>query len=435
MDIERLYQLFQAHPLVTIDSRNVPPASLFFALRGERFDGNDFALNALEKGAAYAVVDRPEVAERDERCLLVDDALLALQQLARRHRRQFDVPVLAIAGSNGKTTTKELISAVLGSHYPLHYTKGNFNNHIGLPLTLLAMPLEIEVAVIELGANSLGETDALCRIAEPTHGLLTNVGKDHLEGFGSEEGVRRANAELYRYLAARDGVAFVNTDEPFLEELAAPVRKKLPYCQSAHPEREAHPYTVRLIATQPFVTAAFVDEAGAYQTIRSQLIGRYNFNNLLTAVVVGKYFKVPGDKIRQAIEAYRPGNNRSQLLQRGSNTIILDAYNANPSSMEGAIEYFAELRADRKVAILGHMLELGEYAAAEHERIARMACSRRFDQVVLVGELFREIAGELGVRHFPDARQLKDWLEGQAFEHTHFLLKGSRGIRLEEAVV
>ena len=228
MDIERLYQLYQIHPLVTIDSRVVPSGSLFFALRGERFDGNDFALSALEKGAAYAVVDRSEVAAKDQRCLLVDDGLLALQQLARRHRRQFDVPLLAIGGSNGKTTTKELISAVLGSHYPLHYTRGNFNNHIGLPLTLLAMPREIEVAVIELGANAPGETDALCRIAEPTHGLLTNVGKDHLEGFGGEQGVRRANAELYRYLAARDGVAFVNTDEPYLEELASPVRKNCP---------------------------------------------------------------------------------------------------------------------------------------------------------------------------------------------------------------
>lgn len=435
MDIGVIYHLFQAHPAVTIDSRRVPAGSIFFAIRGERFDGNDFAVAALEEGAAYAVVDRADVAAADERCVLVDDSLLMLQQLARRHRRQFDIPVLAIAGSNGKTTTKELISAVLGSHYPVHYTRGNFNNHIGLPLTLLAMPPAAEVAVLELGANAPGETDRLCRIAEPTHGLVTNVGKDHLEGFGGPAGVRRANAELYRYLAARDGVAFVNTDEPHLAALAAPVRKQVPYHRSDHPERAAHPYVVQLVGTQPFVSAAFIDEAGNFQRIHSQLIGRYNFQNLMTAVVIGQYFKVPGAKIRQAIEGYRPSDNRSQLLRRGSNTFILDAYNANPSSMEGAIEYFAELRADRKVAILGHMLELGEYTAAEHERIARYAGSRPFDQVILVGELFRKIAGALGIRYFPDALQLKDWLEAQSFENTHFLLKGSRGVRLEEAVI
>jgi len=434
MNNEKLHQLLAAHSQVTIDSRDVPAGSLFVAIRGERFDGNDFAADALAKGAAYAIVDRPEAAAADKRCLLVDDGLQTLQELARHHRRQFAIPVLAIGGSNGKTTTKELIAAVLGSHYPLHYTRGNFNNHIGLPLTLLAMPLTIEVAVLELGANAPGETAALCRIAEPTHGLVTNVGKDHLEGFGGEEGVRRANAELYEYLASRDGVAFVNMDEAYLADLARTVRKRLPYGQSTDIAREEDPYRVQLLGIQPFVSAAFIDEKGRRQRVESQLIGRYNFSNIMTAVVVGRYFKVPGDKIRRAIEQYQPSNNRSQLLQRGSNTFILDAYNANPSSMVGAIDHFAEWRAAHKVAILGHMLELGDYSRSEHERIARYARARPFDEVVLVGEQFEEIAGQLGLRYFPDARPLRAWLRESAFEQTSFLLKGSRGIRLEEAL-
>ena len=416
--------------MVTIDSRQVSRGSIFFAIRGDRFDGNDYAAAALEAGASFAVVDRPETAAGD-RFLLVEDALLSLQQLARQHRRQFQIPVIAITGSNGKTTTKELVSAVLASRYSLHFTRGNLNNHIGVPLTLLAMRPETEVAVIEMGANHVGEIDALCRIAEPTHGLITNIGKAHLEGFGGLEGVRRGKSELYRYLASRDGVAFINKDEKHLEDLAQPVQKKLFYSRAASIGPASGPYAVELTAEQPFVCAAFGDENGDRWEVHSHLVGLYNFSNIMTAIALGKYFKVPARKIKMAVEGYVPSNNRSQVLVRGSNTFLLDAYNANPTSMRSAIDSFRKQEAAHKIAILGEMLELGQYSAEEHEQVARHALGQDFDEILLVGEGFHAIAGKLNLKHFRDAGELKAWLSAQHYEHAHFLLKGSRGIRLE----
>lgn len=430
MTIDQLYSLFRQYPQVVIDSRQVTPGCLFFALRGERFDGNDFAAGALEAGAAFAVVDRPDVLKND-RFILVKDVLEALQELARFHRRQFQIPILAITGSNGKTTTKELVSAVLGSHYPLHFTRGNFNNHIGVPLTLLAMPPEIEVAVIEMGANHQGEIDALCRIAEPTHGIITNVGKAHLEGFGGEEGVRKGKSELYRFLAERDGMVFVNRDAEYLKELAGPVRKKLLYGRADPLHPLTSPYEVELLASQPFISVAFREEDGQRIIVNSRLVGAYNFNNIMTAIVIGKYFKVPASKIKVAIEAYEPSNNRSQVVRRETNVVILDAYNANPTSMRAAIDTFRQLPAGRKVAILGDMLELGAYAETEHESIARYAADQGFEMLILVGELFAAPARRWNCLHFPDAETLGDWLAGLQFQHTHFLLKGSRRIHLE----
>ncbi len=429
---EQLYAIFLQHPTIVTDSRQVKTGDLFFALKGERFDGNQFAQQALDKGAAFAVVDDALVAHSNQ-FLLVEDTLLALQNMALMHRRHFDIPVIAVCGSNGKTTTKDLISAVLSSHYPTHYTKGNFNNHIGVPLTLLVMPPKTEVAVLEIGANSIGEVDALCKIAEPTHGLITNIGKEHLEGFGGLEGVKEGESELYRYLAAHRGMAFVNKDEPFLEELAEPVRKKFFYARSESFDMNNPVYEIRLIQALPFVKVAFHnDDFDEVIEVNSQLFGKYNFANIMTAIVLGRYFKVPAHKIKTAIENYKPLSNRSQILEIDSNTFLMDAYNANPSSMEQAILNFAEMNGEHKIAILGDMLELGEASAEEHANIAQLAINQGFDQIVFVGKAFQPEAEKHQALHFKDASALREWFEKQHFTNTIFLLKASRGIQLEK---
>lgn len=428
--IESIYQLFKQHPNIVTDSRKVVPGCLFFALKGERFNGNDFAAQAIADGAAYAIVDEA-VGGPAGKCVQVDDVLTTLQHLATHHRRQFNIPVLAITGSNGKTTTKELVSAVLASHYPTHFTKGNFNNHIGVALTLLAMPDKTEIAVIEMGANHPGEIDFLCRIAEPTHGLITNVGKAHLEGFGGFEGVKRTKSELYRYLIEQNGLVFINADEPFLSALASGNRVRLFYQQSENPDPANVPFEVKLVTEVPFLEVAFLGENGQLTHVKSQLIGQYNFNNIMTAVVIGKYFKVPAEKIKAAIESYVPSNNRSQLKTIGTNTFILDAYNANPTSMKTAVVSFSSMPAEHKVAILGAMKEMGEYSDEEHLAMAEFATNCGFDIVVLVGEEFRQAAEKTGAIFFEDTVQLKAWFNDLQFSNTHFLVKGSRSVGLE----
>lgn len=432
MEINELYELYQQSGKISTDSRHVEPGSLFFALKGDRFNGNHFAGKALEAGAAYAIVDEPEVLVPGSNMILVDDVLNTLQQLARFHRRKFNIPVIAVTGSNGKTTTKELLSAVLSAHYPTHFTRGNLNNHIGVALTLLAMPDQTEVAVIEMGANAQGEIAFLCQIAEPTHGVITNIGKAHLEGFGGIEGVKKGKSELYRYLEARKGTIFVNLEEPFLKELSEAAPKRVLYGLSETPAAGAYPIGIKLVEVQPFVHLSMADETGQLLAVHSHLIGRYNVGNLTTAIALGQYFKVPAQKIKAAIEAYVPGMNRSQILSLGSNTMILDAYNANPSSMEAALRNFAALPQHPKVAILGAMFELGEAAVEEHARIGRLAHGLGFEEVVLVGADFQPIAEALGLRHFPDVFALREWFQAQAWQGTHFLLKGSRGMQLEK---
>lgn len=431
MTIEQLYEIYQQHPSVSTDSRQVGKGDLFFALRGERFDGNQYAAKALEQGAAYAIVDAPAAVISD-RTILVENARTTLQELARHHRRQFYIPVIAICGSNGKTTTKDLVSSVLSSHYRTHHTQGNFNNHIGVPLTLLAMPKETEVAVLEMGANRLREIDFLCKIAEPTHGLITNIGKEHLEGFGSLEGVKQGESELYRYLAAQNGMAFIDKDEDFLEDLALPVRKKLFYHETQTLEVNSRIYGVQLLQAFPTVQAAFLDDDGNRFEVHSQLFGKYNFSNIMTAIVLGRYFKVPAQKIKAAIEAYQPLSNRSQIKKIDSNTFILDAYNANPSSMEQALSSFREMKGANKIAILGHMLELGAASLAEHQRIADLALAQGFDRVIFVGREFQPVVQALDVLYFENTDTLREWFDTQHFERVYFLLKGSRGIQLEK---
>lgn len=432
--IEQLYALYLQHPVVSTDTRQLPQGCIFFALKGESFDGNRFAAQALENGAAYAVIDDPQF-RADERFVLVPDVLKALQQLATYHRLRFDIPIIAIGGSNGKTTTKELISSVLTSHYPCHFTKGNLNNHIGVPLTLLSMPGDTEVAVIEMGTNQPGDIEQLCAIARPTHGLLTNIGKEHLEGFGSLEGVKKAEGELYDYLAGHSGTVFLNLSEQYLPEMAERNRRRVEYRESAVLNPNDGTIEIQLLQDMPFVKAAFLSDDGVLTEVQTHLFGRHNFNNIMTAIALGIYFKVPAATIQSALESYRPSNNRSQIVSYGTNTVLLDAYNANPSSMEPALKSLQAMPAARKIAILGDMLELGEQSHEEHTAILQLAAGMHFDHLIVVGKEFGQTPYEkLGALHFPDNTAAKTWLQAQHFDNALILIKASRGIRLEKVL-
>ena len=426
VNLEQIYKIFKQCNGVSTDSRKLPEACLFVALKGERFDGNEYALDALEKGAAYALVSDHNLLKNDH-LILVKDTLQTLQDLARHHRRQFDIPFLAITGSNGKTTTKELVSSVLSAKYKTHFTQGNFNNHIGVPLTLLAIPDDTEMAVIEMGANHRGEIDFLCRIAEPTHGLITNVGKAHLEGFGGFEGVKQTKSELYRYLNETKGTVFVNKNEDHLWDLLPPQTEFIAYATGDNIDFKLNPESA-----DPFINVILEEEQKKY-FIETKLIGAYNFNNILTAVTIGNYFNIENDLIKTALEAYTPTNNRSQFLQKNKNDYILDAYNANPTSMRIALENFDEIDTDLpKIAILGDMLELGDESSTEHQKIVDLAAELNYEQTLLVGNEFSKIKLPSNMTHFPDVIALKTWFDAQHFSGMYFLIKGSRGIRLEQ---
>jgi UDP-N-acetylmuramoyl-tripeptide--D-alanyl-D-alanine ligase len=425
-----LYQIYIQHPKVITDSRKVEPGCIFFALRGSNFNGNQYVDDALSKGAAYAVVDEAFYADRAN-TFLVEDCLMALQELARYHRQQFSIPILAITGSNGKTTTKELINAVCSIHYRTHYTKGNLNNHIGVPLTLLEMPLDTELAIIEMGANHVGEIDFLCNIALPTHGLITNIGKAHLEGFKSLEGVKQGKSELYRHLQSKGGMVFVNADEKYLSDLSENCTNRL--CYGAGQVLPNDISKVTLVSSHPFVQSAFWSQEDQRPvSVHSHLMGSHNFNNIMTAIVVGCYFKVPSSKIKQAIENYQSTNNRSQLLQQGTNIFLMDAYNANPDSMRKALNYFATMAAANRIAILGDMLELGAYSEEEHEAIVELALQSNLSKILLVGSSFGKTPQQSPIIfRFKDVVELREWYSKNQETNTHFLLKGSRGIKLE----
>ncbi len=425
-------KLEEGADLVT-DSRRITDGCVYLALKGPRFNGNTFAVEAREKGAAYVVVDEANFII-DDKCLLVPDGLKFLQKLARYHRQQFSIPVIAITGSNGKTTTKELLAAVMKSTYAIHFTQGNFNNHIGVPLTLLKMPKETEVAIIEMGANHQGEIAALCEIAEPTHGIITNIGKAHLEGFGGLEGVKKGKSELYNYLANHNGVAFINRNEKYLEELADKIKHKVFYTKSEHPDTAVKDIEIKLTAEQPFLTAEFLSgEASTLTTAFSALVGIYNFGNMMTAIALGKYFKVSGEAIKAAIEGYIPQNNRSELRKIASNTFILDAYNANPTSTNAALENFEKLKATHKVIILGDMLELGKYSKRAHREILDRIKAIETKAVYLVGPNYQAaILPSDEVHACSDVDALKSALSSNTWENSLILLKGSRSIGLEK---
>jgi UDP-N-acetylmuramoyl-tripeptide--D-alanyl-D-alanine ligase len=431
--IETLYDRFLTCRRVCTDTRQLQQGDLFFALKGENFDGNQFAAQALAAGAAYAVVDDPQVAVTGQ-FLLVENTLSTLQDLARHRRRQLNIPILAITGSNGKTTTKELVAAVLATTHLTHFTQGNFNNHIGVPLTLLALPDDTEIAVIEMGANHVGEIAALCEIAEPTHGLITNVGLAHLEGFGGFEGVKRGKSELYRYLARNKGVVFVNLEEPHLSDLAQGVDRIIGYKFAAHPRVDIPYYELQVKQVSPRIEVAFLDARGQFHPIHSHLSGKHNLQNISTVVAVAKYFKVPAAGIVAAIESYQPTNNRSQWLEKEGIHYLLDAYNANPTSMRASLISFAELAGTDKIAILGDMLELGDQAAAEHLAMAQLAQSLPIGEVFLIGPLFQTVAEQLGMPHFQDANQFLAATDRRSWVGKHVLIKGSRGMRLEKIV-
>ncbi len=432
MAIEEIYQIFKIHPIVTTDSRKITEGCLFFALKGETFDGNVFAQKALLDGAAFAIVDNPAYKTSD-RMLLVDDVLTTLQNLATHHRRQFDIPMIAIAGSNGKTTTKELVAAVMNSHYNTHFTKGNFNNHIGVPLTLLQLTEDHEAAVIEIGANHQGETHDLCVILEPTHGVVTNMGKDHLEGFGGIEGVKKGNSEIYRWMAKHRGTVFVNEDEMYLQEwLPTEGLHKIFYHKSETLSMETPQYQARLDRAAPLLKVSFLDEKGHVLHIDTQIVGDYNFANISTALTIGKYFKVPAVKICQAISDYVPSMNRSQLTKYGAATVILDAYNANPSSLALALKNLAQMPQKKKVAIIGDMFEMGDESDAEHKEIYELAKSLNFNTLVTVGYAFAKTDSHTEGVSFNTNQAAKEWFKSQNFDaETCILIKGSRGMKLE----
>lgn len=426
MHIQELYAIYLQHSSVQTDTRKLKPGDLFFALKGGNFNGNQFAEKAISGGAAYAVIDDPSYAI-EGRTILVADVLETLQQLAKHHREQFSIPFLAITGSNGKTTTKELVHAVLSTTFPTYTTEGNLNNHIGIPLTILRIKPDAEMAVIEMGANHAGEIASYCTYALPSHGLITNCGKAHLEGFGSVEGVRRAKGELFDHLRTlTHGFAFVMWDYDYLREMSKGISGIIKYGTSA----EAH-VIGRAVSSEPFLEVSITQGMDAGH-IRSNLVGDYNLPNILAAVTVGKEFGVPEEKIKAAIEQYHPSNSRSQLVERGTNKIILDAYNANPSSMRLAIENFARIQADRKILILGAMAELGEESMAEHAALVELIGKHQWTAVVLVGGDFQKTPHPY--LSFENSGQAAEWWRGQNFQESHVLIKGSRSTGMEKVV-
>jgi UDP-N-acetylmuramoyl-tripeptide--D-alanyl-D-alanine ligase len=423
---EDLYARFRECDGVSTDTRLLSPNVLFFALKGPNFNANTLARQALDGGARYAVIDDPayEIAGRT---LLVADALTALQDLARFHRRQLPIPVVGLTGSNGKTTTKELLNAVLSREFVTHATRGNLNNHIGVPLTVLAIGPETELAIVEMGANHQGEIRLLSGICQPTHGLITNIGKAHLEGFGGVAGVRMGKGELYDFLARSGGTVFVNAQEPTLPGMVA----ERAFQNVVFYLKPGDPTAPVLLDESPSVV--FRDAAGRVWT--THLTGRYNFENMAGALAVGRHFGVDDEAALRAVSDYEADNNRSQVLRLGSNTVWLDAYNANPSSMAAAVRNFAALKADRKVLILGDMYELGDESPAEHRALGELIAGYRFDAVLLAGELMRHALPALPrAYYFPDKFGLHVWLHDHRFHDTHVLVKGSRGMKLESVV-
>lgn len=425
MNIAELYELYQKHPIVSTDSRIIIEDSIFFALKGENFDGNQFAADSLQKGAAYAVIDDPEFAT-DPRIILVDDVLRCLQQLANHHRKTLNTPVLAITGSNGKTTSKELIAAVLKNRFNITFTQGNLNNHIGVPLTLLKMTEETQIAVIEMGANHPGEIAALCQIAEPNLGLVTNMGKAHLEGFGSFEGVIKTKTELYDFLRGNNGKCFVNADNELLMKQSAGL-EQLTYGKTegvqlrGEPEDSSYLLTVKILFPKGWLY------------FRSQLVGSYNFENIMAAARVGLHFDIDPLLIQKAVEKYTPTNNRSQYIQQGTNRIILDAYNANPTSMLAALQNFKKINHESKIVILGDMLELGEYALEEHQKIADFVTEQNYDDIFLVGPCFCQVETGTKAKKFEKIELLANYLfQQKQMKNNLILIKGSRGIRMEK---
>lgn len=433
IEIEELYKLFKKCTGVTTDSRNIEEGSMFFALRGETFDGNDFAMTALEAGAKYAIVDRPTLDGANIKgrryCILVQNVLETLQKLAAYHRSQFGIPVVGITGTNGKTTTKELVNAVLSQKYRTVATRANFNNHIGVPLTLLNINEKTELAIVEMGASAPGEIASLVKISQPTCGIVTNVGKAHLQGFGSFEIIKKTKGELYDYLRQKGGTVFYNADNRFLQEMVAHrnglVTRKFGV---AYQNAEVLPVS----AEEPYLRLKIDGRAAE---IRTKLVGAYNADNVMAALCVGDFFDVPQEDAIRAVSSYVPTNDRSQMVRTGNNVLIVDTYNANPTSMAAALDNFASTSFECKTLILGDMLELGETSVAEHRIVLEKAFSIA-DLVLLVGKEFQTAArgmkGRADVKCFTSSADLRAYLESEPLSGRTILIKGSHGIHLEK---
>lgn len=425
MSIPELYQVYQDHPSIQTDTRKISTGDLFFALKGPNFNGNQFAMQALEKGAAYAIVDEESVDD-DERIIKVADTLQTLQDLALHHRRQLNnIPFIAVTGSNGKTTSKELINAVLSTTYKTYATEGNLNNHIGIPLTILKIKDDAQIAIIEMGANHQKEIEGYCKYTLPTHGVITNCGKAHLEGFGGEEGIRKGKGELFDHLRENMGTAFIMWDYGYLQEMSKGISTLVKY--------GTHDADVTgTVKNSSGFLEVTINKDINIETIKTNLIGEYNLPNILLAVTVGKYFKVPDEKIKQALENYIPSNSRSQLIKKGSNHIILDAYNANPTSMKAAIENFSKMEGAEKVLILGGMMELGTHTVEEHQGLVDLINKYNWKNVVLVGGDFHKT--DHHYLNFENSEQAKDWFKKQEFMNASILIKGSRSTYMEKVL-
>jgi UDP-N-acetylmuramoyl-tripeptide--D-alanyl-D-alanine ligase len=423
MEIEKLYQKYLESGVVSTDTRKIASGSLFFALRGDTYNANEFAADALKKGASYAVIDDANYA--GEKCILVDNVLDTLQKLAQHHRMQLTIPVIGLTGSNGKTTSKELLNAVLSKKYKTYATKGNLNNHIGVPLTLLSIDKSVEIAVVEMGANHLGEIAMLCSLANPTHGFITNIGKAHIGMFGGFENIIRAKSELYQHLISTNGKIFMNSQNDILATMAKRIQSPVFY-----PGPHDY-YHAELVDADPYIKI----KAENGEVVQTHLVGSYNFENIAAALCIGKFFEVSATLANQAIASYVPGNMRSQIIVSGSNTIILDAYNANPSSMQAAIENLAAMKAARKVVILGDMFELEEEAEKEHGSLLKLIEQKNFSAVYLCGNLFNRVK-ELfpQAQYFIKKEELIAQLKNAPITNATILVKASRGIGLETVV-
>jgi UDP-N-acetylmuramoyl-tripeptide--D-alanyl-D-alanine ligase len=424
MDIQAIYNRFLQYPLIQTDTRKIQQGDMFFALKGPNFNGNSFTSQALDSGAAYVVADEIQPF-KDERIIYVPDVLQALQQLAKYHRQQFNIPFIAVTGSNGKTTTKELIHAVLSTTYKTYTTKGNLNNHIGIPLTILSVKKDAEIAVIEMGANHQKEIEGYCKYTLPTHGLITNCGKAHLEGFGGIEGVKKGKGELFDYLRDNNGTAFIMNDYTYLQEMSKGINEINTYgTQNAD-------ITGIAADTHDFLEIN-ITKGSRIEKIHTHLVGVYNLPNVLAAVAIGSYFKVEDSKIKGALEQYVPSNSRSQMLEKNGNKIVLDAYNANPSSMKAAIENFASMEGNEKMLLLGGMMELGNESLAEHKALVELISKYSWKKVVLVGGDFNLFPHNY--LFFKNSTEAKEWLHQQHISNATLLIKGSRSMQMEKII-
>ena len=431
MTVKEIYSIFQKCTGVTTDSRKCGPGLMFFALKGERFDGNEFVRGALEQGCPYAVMDNAGLYDaQDSRMILVDNVLSTLQQVAALHRRTLGTPVIGITGTNGKTTTKELTNAVMSTTYNVLCTQGNLNNSIGVPLTVLGLKPEHEYAIVEMGASHPGDIKELVEVSQPDFGLITNVGKAHLLGFGSFEGVKRTKGELYDWLREHDGTAFVNRDNEHLQQMC----KGLPLIEYGKPGHDGLLVEGEVLECNPFVKFRWHSGKGEWHTVQTSLIGAYNVDNALAAITIGLKFGVKEQDASEAVADYKPQNNRSQLTETGRNSLVVDAYNANPTSMAAALENFSMIKAQDKMLILGDMRELGEASDAEHRKIVEEIVKYGFTQVWLVGSEFAKAADGSGFRLFADVDEVNKALESEKIAGKTILIKGSNSIGLTKTI-